>query len=92
MHILEIEDIDDAIAKIQPVMVTNEQYYWHIYNEGKTLVVIFQDKVFRLDPADKTTWKNAQDYGAKKLHIIAEQLDFYPTSFADEPEWLAGKE
>ena len=92
LHILEIENSDEAIKIIQPAMVKERPYYWHIYDEGKTLIVVFREKIFRLDPKDKKTWKEAQGYGSKLLKIPAEQLDFYPTTYVDEPEWLAGKD
>ena len=92
LHILEISNPDKAIEKIQPAMVKDKAFYWHIYDEGKMLIVVFRDKVFRMDPKNRKSWKEAQEYGEKELSIPAEQLDFYPTTYHDEPEWLAGKD
>lgn len=92
LHILEIEDTNKAIKIIQPVMVKDKNYYWHIYNDDSELIIVFNKKVFRLDPKDQSTWKDAQEYGAKELNIIPDQLDFYPTKFKDESNWLAGKD
>ncbi|HOX40676.1 MAG TPA: hypothetical protein PK263_00610 [bacterium] len=92
LNILEIENIDQAIANIQPAMVAEKPYYWHIYDDGTTLDVIFREKIFHLDPNDKSTWREAAEYGAAKMNIPAEQLDFYPARFLDEAEWLASKD
>ncbi|MEK9156031.1 MAG: hypothetical protein AAB360_01875 [Patescibacteria group bacterium] len=91
LHIIKIPEPEAAIKKIQPAMVSNEPYYWHIFDEGKTLIVVFRDRVFRLDPNDQTAWREAAEYGAAKMNISAEQLDFYPSYISDEAEWLAGK-
>lgn len=92
LDILEITDISKTIEIIQPEMVEDKPYYWHIYDDNHMLVIIFREKVFHLDPTDHSTWKEAQKYGSKLLRIPEEQLDFYPTQFSDEPEWLAGKD
>jgi hypothetical protein len=92
LHILEIEDPHEAIKIIQLVMVKDKNYYWHIFNDGSELIIVFNKKIFRLNPKDQSTWKDAQEYGAKELNIIPDQLDFYPTKFNDEPEWLANKD
>lgn len=90
LHVIEIPDIEKAIEIIQPAMVIDDEYYWHIFDDGNILVVVFRDKAYRMDPADKLTWKEAQEHGAN-LGIARHQLDFYPLSFSDEPEWLAGR-
>lgn len=88
LHIVEIpEPIEKAIKEIQEVMVTDEPYYFHIYNEGKTLIVIFKDKVFHLNPNDESTWQEARGYGAKKLNIPSEELDFFPRKISEEDNW-----
>ena len=88
LHIIEIpEPVDEAIEKIQEVMVENKPYYFHIYNEGKTLIIVFQDEVFHLNPQDKSTWKDALEHGAFKLNIPVEELDFYPSKISEEEEW-----
>jgi len=92
LDILEIPDVDDAIAKIQPAMVKDQPYYFHIFDEGKTLVIVFRQKVFRVDPNDISTWSEVAEYGSKELNIPIDQLDFYPTKISDEPEWLAGRD
>ena len=92
LDILEIEDLAEAIKIIQPEMVSDKPFYWHIYDDNNSLIVVFREKLFKFDPKDKSTWAKAQEYGAKLLGIPSKQLDFYPTQFSDEPEWLAGRE
>ena len=88
LHIVEIPELsEDIISRIQGAMVSNEPYYFHIYDEGKSLVVVFKDKVFDINPADKVTWKEAIAYGAQKLNIPPEQLDFYPSKISEEDDW-----
>lgn len=92
LDILEINNIEDAIKIIQPAMVSDKPYYWHIYDDNNTLVVVFKNMLFHLDPKDMSTWDEAQEYGAKLLNIPADQLDFYPTKFSDESTWLSQKD
>ena len=90
LHIVEIpEPPDKAIKEIQEAMVSDRPYYFHIYNEGKTLIVVFKDKFFQLDPNNKSTWQEAQKYGASKLNIPSDQLDFYPSRISEEDDWYA---
>jgi len=89
LHIIEIpEPLEKAIKEIQEAMVSNKPYYFHIYNEGKTLIIIFKDRVFQLDPNDKSTWKEALEYGAFKLSIPVDELDFFPSKISQEEEWF----
>lgn len=88
LHIIEIpEPPEEAIEGIQEAMVEDKPFYFHIYNEGKTLIIIFKDKVFYLNPADTSTWKEALEYGAFKLNIPVEELDFYPRKISEEDNW-----
>jgi len=89
LHIVEVkENLKDFIRKIQEAMVTEEPYYFHIYDEGTTLIVVFKDRVFNIDPSDQSTWKEARKYGADRLKIPSEQLDFYPTRPSEEDSWF----
>lgn len=88
LHIIEIpESVGEVSKKIQEAMVTDKPYYFHIYDEGNTLIVIFKKKIFNLDPNNKSTWKEAREYGASRLNIPPEQLDFYPTKISEEDDW-----
>lgn len=91
LHVVEIEDPESFIKDIQENMVSDEPYYFHIYNDGDYLRVIFKLKVFDLDPKDKSTWIKAQNYGAEKLNIPAKELDFSPNNFDSEDEWFKSK-
>ena len=87
LHIVEIPEPEKAIKEIQEAMMTDKPYYFHIYNEGKALIIVFNDKVFYLNPNDQLTWKEARAFGARKLNIPSEQLDFYPTRISEEDSW-----
>jgi len=76
LHIIEVLDIEKTIAEVQEAMVDNEPYYFHIYDEGETLIIVFKNKVFKLDPNDEATWQEARSYGAEKLGIPEDELDF----------------
>ncbi len=88
LHIVEIpEPVEKTIKEIQEAMVASQPYYFHIYNEGKTLTVIFKDKIFHLNPNDESTWQEAREYGAKKLNISSKELNFFPTKISEEDSW-----
>jgi len=91
LHIIEILELEKAIKEFQAAMVSNKPYYFHIYDEGSTLVVVFKDKVFHLNPNDQSTWKDARTFGASKLGIPPKQLDFYPSRISEEDNWFMGK-
>lgn len=84
LHIMEIPEAEKSIKEFQAAMVSDKPYYFHIYNKGKTLIVVFKDKIFHLNPNDKSTWEDARAFGASKLNIPAEQLDFYPPRISEE--------
>lgn len=88
LHVIELEDPECFINDIQENMVSDEPYYFHIYNNESYLKVIFKHKVFNLDPKDKSTWIKAQNYGAEKLNIPAEELNFIPNNFKQENDWF----
>lgn len=87
LHIVEIPEPEKDIKEIQKEMVSDKPFYFHIYDEGITLIVVFKDNVFHLNPNDETTWRDARAFGASKLNIPAEQLDFYPTKISEEDDW-----
>ena len=89
LHIVEIsKPLEETINEIQEAMVKNQPFYFHIYNEGETLIIVFKDKVFHLNPNDKTTWQEAKEYGASKLKIPSEELNFYPSKISEEDDWF----
>ncbi len=87
LHIIEVPDAKSAINEIQEAMVAGVPYYFHIYDEGETLIIVFKYKVFELNPNDESTWQEAREYGAEKLNIPLEQLDFYPSKISEEDNW-----
>lgn len=51
-----------------------EKWYAHFW-KGDNVIAIFPNKVFRFKYSDKSTWKEAVEYG-KSIGIPEEQLDF----------------
>jgi len=49
-------------------------WYAHFW-KGRKLLVVFRGKKFALESRDKSTWKEAVEYG-KSVGIPEEQLDF----------------
>ena len=49
--------------------------------------MIFKEKVFRVS-LDKATWGPIKEYGGTMLKIPREQLDFWPTTFEEEPKYF----
>ncbi len=88
LHIVEIPEPEKTIKEFRAAIVSDKSYYFHIYDEGSTLIIAFKDKVFHLDPNDKLTWEDARIFGASKLNIPAEQLDFYPSRISEEDDWF----
>jgi len=89
LHIVEIpEPVEEAIDEIQKAMISDKPFYFHIYDEGKTLIIVFKDEVFHLNPQDKSTWKDALEHGVFKLNIPVDELHFYPTKISEEEKWL----
>lgn len=91
LQIAEIPAPERAIPEIQKAMVENQPYYFHIFDEGKNLIIVFKDKYFKIDPNDKSTWQEVTEYGITKLNIPADQLDFFPQKISDETAWLHKK-
>jgi len=85
---IEVEDLqlEKVINEIQKNMKTDQAWYAHFYND-KQLIVVFKDKVFRIEP-HVSSWKPIIEYG-KKLNIPKEQLDFWPNRFQDEAHYFS---
>jgi len=88
---IEVEDaqLEKLIKKIQDNMKNDEPWYAHFYND-RQLIVIFKDKVFRVEP-HISSWKPIIEYG-RGLKIPEEQLDFWPNRFQDERHYFSRKE
>ena len=84
---IEIEDsqFEEVIDKIQENMREDQPWYAHLYND-KQLIVIFKEKVFRVEP-HISSWKPIIEYG-EELKIPKEQLDFWPNRFQDEQHYF----
>lgn len=63
---------EDEIARIHTHL--KQSWYMHFWNDNK-MIVLFKGKKFVLNVNDKSTWKEAVDYGLS-IKIPKEQLDF----------------
>lgn len=79
------KDINKTVKEIQMHMRNDQPYYAHLYNDNK-LVVIFKNKIFRVQP-HISTWNEIIKYG-EKLKIPKEQLDFWPNRLQDEVHYF----
>ena len=85
---IEGSNLENVISEIQENMKLGT-WYIHFYN-GKDLIVVFKDKVFRIG-LDKSTWKEMFDYG-KSLNIPEDQLNISPTNFENEKDYFKAEE
>ena len=79
------DDLERSVADIQKEMRSGT-WYNHLYNY-KELVVVFKDKVFRVQ-SHSSTWGPIVEYG-RKLNIPEDQLTFWPNRFQDEVHYFA---
>ncbi len=63
------EDIEKLSKCIKP-----GKWYMHFW-DGTDIIAIYRDKVFEFNYVDRTTWKEAVEYGLRQ-GIPEEQLDF----------------
>lgn len=82
-------DLEQSITRIQAAMRVDQPFYSHLYDD-ETVVVIFKDRVFRVNP-HISSWKEVREYGFT-LNIPAEQLDFWPNRFQDEIHYFTREE
>ncbi len=87
LSILAIENPDELVEKLQKAMMSNKPYYFHIYDNGISMRIVFKDAIFRVNPNNKNTWIAAQKFG-RSINIPEKQLDFYPTRIKEEENWL----
>jgi hypothetical protein len=71
-HIYNSLISESEIERIRPHL--KQGWYMHFWKENK-MIVLFKGKKFILNAKDKSTWKNAIDYGLS-ISIPREQLDF----------------
>jgi len=80
------DQIESVIGRLQENMSKSllflpQEYYAHFYR-GTELIVVFRNRVFRVN-TDRGTWQEAVAYG-KALGIAERQLDFAPCRVEDE--------
>ena len=70
MYWIESEDIDSEL------FASNMKYNWYgHFWKGNEIIVIFEDRTFKIKKDNKETWKEAIAFG-KSQNILEEQLDF----------------
>lgn len=75
-HLYKVEVGEPEIKKISDAIKTG--WYAHFWrDEGKDMIVVFKEKIFKVNSQDKNTWKDAIDFGLS-VGIIPEQLEFLP--------------
>lgn len=72
--------IDEADLNLIQNNLIDKKYYSH-FVDGNTGVVIFKDKIFKMNANDRNTWIDAINYG-KSIGVPDEQLDFEFDSLA----------
>lgn len=87
MHIVAVAEPNVFITEIQQAMMSDKPFYFHVYDNGISMRIVFKDAIFRVNPNNKNTWIAAQKYG-QALNIPREQLDFFPTRIKEEEKWL----
>ena len=63
------ENIKKLASNLKP-----EKWYAHFWS-GDDVIAVFPNKTFNFKHSDKSTWKEAVEYG-KSLGVPEEQLDF----------------
>ncbi len=76
-HLYTVLVSKDEISKIQMYLKREDGWYAHFW-DGDDVVVVFRDKMFKIKASDKSTWKNAIEYGLS-VGVPLEQLDFLIT-------------
>jgi len=71
-HIYNSLLTEEEINKIH--LLLKQGWYMHFWKDNK-MIVLFKRKKFILDINNKSTWKQAIDYGLS-INIPKEQLDF----------------
>jgi hypothetical protein len=87
LHIIAVPEPNVFIAEIQQAMMSDKPFYFHVYDNGASMKIVFKGAVFRVNPNNKNTWVAAQKYGLS-LNITRSQLDFFPTRIREEEKWL----
>lgn len=86
---VEVNDsqADDFIAALQKQMQSGP-WYNHMYNESGELVIVFKERVYRINDPDEImpVWEYA-----KELSIPEDQMQFEPASFEEEEEFFPNR-
>lgn len=73
-HLFTINANERQIEKLSKQL--KHAWYAHFWlPNNDDMIIIFQNKLFKIKYKDKSTWKNAVEFG-KSMNIPDEQLDF----------------
>src|SRR5437667_10672928 len=72
-HLFTVKITKEQIQKLSNYLKP-EKWYAHFWS-GDNVVAIFPNKIFKFKHSNKSTWKDAVNYG-KSIGIPEEQLDF----------------
>lgn len=72
-HLYKVE-IDKADIDALSGQLKSEKWYMHFWN-GDGVIAVFPNKVYEFQYSDKSTWKDAVEYG-RSIGIPEGQLDF----------------
>jgi hypothetical protein len=68
--------IDESMIPELAKAMDSGPWYIHVWQPGQDSVkVVFKNRIFEIQHSDKTTWKEALEYG-KSIGIPEEELDF----------------
>lgn len=73
-HLYNVMVTKDEISNLQTYLERIGGWYMHFW-KGEKVIVVFRDKLFEIDYDDKSTWKEAIDYGLS-VGVPKEQIDF----------------
>ena len=72
-HLCKVNVSREDIEKLSQG-IKSGKWYMHFW-KGRDIIAVFKDKIFEFNFDDKSTWKEAVDYGLS-IGTLAEQLDF----------------
>jgi hypothetical protein len=81
--IIVVTDPASFINDVQKSMYLDKPIFFHIYDNGISMKIVFKGTVFSVNPNNKNTWIAAQRHG-KTLGLTPAELDFFPTRIKEE--------
>jgi hypothetical protein len=73
-HCYIVEVLREEMEKLQSLLKREGGWYMHFW-KNRDVIIVFRDRLFKIDYDDKSTWKDAVEYG-RLIGVPDEQLDF----------------